>query len=473
MALGTYPLKQRITILRWALPLCLATVTLLYQYWSAHLAHNFYDDTIHYVVEFLFYAAVGPLMIYVALTQLARWVDEKEQAEEHARTSEQRLAAIVAASADAILSLDGEGRIGSWNRGAELIFGYTPREMLGRPLVDLLGGSEAARVEFAWLVEGVSQESFVRGHETTCHDANNQPITVELTATRLGVEADQDQVMSVILRDVTERKRREEEIYQLNASLREQVVERTSELAAKVEELARVNAELQKLDQLRSEFVSLVSHQLRAPLTNMSGAVQAMVEHSAAMDAADQRMLRILEEQIIRMDRLVQDVLNVTRIESGALVLAPEPISLLPLVRQVVDQIHTRSGSRQVQLPTKPGLPLAFADRASVVEVLVNLLDNADKYSPAQEDIIITARADQAAVTLSVRDSGPGLPPKDVERVFEKFHRLDSSDSQAVYGYGLGLYICRRLVEAQGGRIWVENHPEGGAVFSFSLPVAA
>ena len=107
-----------------------------------------------------------------------------------------------------------------------------------------------------------------------------------------------------------------------------------------------------------------------------------------------------------------------------------------------------------------------------MVEILVNLLDNADKYSPRGKEVVIDIRADQTEVVLSVRDFGSGLSPSDLERVFEKFHRADSSDSQPVYGYGLGLYICRRLAEAQGGRIWAENHPNGGAVFSFALPVA-
>ena len=233
MTLANYPLKQRIAVLRWALPATLVAITLLYQYWSSHLAHTFYDDTIHYAVEFMFYATVGPLMLYGALTRLGVWVAEKEQAEKHARTSEQRLAAVAAASADAIVSLNAQGRIESWNRGAELIFGYPSQEMLGRPLLDLLGGSEAAEVEFQWLVAGVRREGFVRGHETTCQDVNGQPVTVELTATHLTDEPGEDLAMSVILRDVTERKRRDEEIRRLNTNLREQVVERTYELAVR------------------------------------------------------------------------------------------------------------------------------------------------------------------------------------------------------------------------------------------------
>jgi signal transduction histidine kinase len=279
--------------------------------------------------------------------------------------------------------------------------------------------------------------------------------------------------MSVILRDITERKRREEEIRRLNASLMDQVAERTRELAAKVEELARTNAELQKLDRMRSEFVSLVSHQLRAPLTNIHGAVEHIEANCPVMNATCTRMLAIMNQQVERLDLLVRDVLNMARIESDTLVLQPEPISVLPVVQQVVEQTRARTAERPIRLPTKPGLPLVFADRDRVMEVLANLLDNADKYSPPGGEVIVDVWADQNEVAVSVRDFGPGLPASDLDRVFEKFYRTDSSDSQPAYGYGLGLYICRRLVEAQGGRIWAENHPEGGAIFAFTLPVAS
>ena len=124
-----------------------------------------------------------------------------------------------------------------------------------------------------------------------------------------------------------------------------------------------------------------------------------------------------------------------------------------------------------IGLPLRPGLPLVFADRDRVAEVLSNLIDNADKYSPREREIMIDVQADQTAVTVAVHDHGRGLPPADVDRVFDKFYRADGSDAQVAYGYGLGLYVCRRLIEAQGGRIWAENAPHGGAVFSFTLPV--
>jgi len=165
--------------------------------------------------------------------------------------------------------------------------------------------------------------------------------------------------------------------------------------------------------------------------------------------------------------------LSTARVESGELVLQLEPFSVLPMVQQVVDERRAGASDRSFRVPIKPGLPLVYADRDRVAEVLTNLLDNADKYSPRGQDITIEVQADQTEVTLSVRDHGRGLPPGDLERVFDKFYRVDGSDSQTTYGYGLGLYVCRQLIEAQGGRIWAENALGGGAIFYFSLPVAS
>lgn len=470
MNLTSRTLKQRVAVLRWTLPFSFAMLAALYQLGPARWVHD-YSHSLHFAVEILFFSTVGPVLAFWALTLVGRWLDEKERVEQQARASERRLASITAASADAILSLDAQGRIESWNHGAELIFGYTSDEMRGRPLPELLGGGPA-EVEFRWLVERVRQEAFLRGHETTCRDAEGRQVAVELTATLLTGENGQYLGMSVILRDVTERRRREEEIRRLNASLQAHVAEQTRELAEKVEELARANADLQKLDRMRSEFVSLVSHQIRAPLTNMRGAVEHIEANWPVMNATGIRMLTILNQQIERLDRLVRDVLSAARVESGDLALQAEPISVLPIVQQVAEQVRARAIDRPFSLPTKPGLPLVFADRDRLAEILSNLLDNADKYSPLGQQVVIEARADESEVTLSVRDSGRGLLPSDLDRIFDKFYRADSSDSQAAYGYGLGLYVCRRLLEAQGGRIWAENHPDGGAVFSFTLPVA-
>ncbi len=471
MQAANHTLRQRVALLRWALPAVLVILTAYYELGPAHLL---LQDNLHDPIdlEVFLYGVFSPLLAFWVLTLIGRWLDKTERAEKQARTSDRRLAAIMSASADAILGLDATGHIEAWNRGAELLFGYEVNQMRGQPFFNLFGRGEAGEVEFRWLSQNVAQNGYVRGHETTCRDRLSHEVAVELTATYLTDETNQPLGMSVILRDVTERKHRDEEIRRLNASLSEQVTERTHELAEKVEELARANTELQKLDQTRSEFVSLVSHQIRAPLTNMRGAAERMQTNCDVINPTCSRMFIILQQQADRLDGLVRDVLSAARLEAGELVLHSEPISVLPVVQQVVEQTRARKTDRAFHLPLRPGLPLVLADRDRVAEVLSNLIDNADKYSPREQAIAIDVQADQTEVTIAVRDHGRGLLPADVDRVFDKFYRSDSSDAQAAYGYGLGLYVCRRLIETHGGRIWAENAVDGGAIFSFTLPVA-
>ncbi|HZY43807.1 MAG TPA: ATP-binding protein, partial [Anaerolineae bacterium] len=444
-----HTLQQRVASLRWILPIILIVLTAIYELGPGHLLQSKPNDPVD--IEILLYGVVSPLLAFWTLTLIGRWLEKTDRAEKQAQAIDRRLASILSASADAILVLDPEGRIDTWNRGAEELFGYSTQQIKGQPLSDLFGKTEAALIEVQWLKQTVQKAGFVRGYETTCHEIDGRALAIELTATRLTDEQSQPIGMSVILRDVTERKRREEEIYRLNTNLSEQVADRTRELAQKVEELARANVELQKLDQMRTEFVSLVSHQLRAPLTNMRGATERMLDQCGAINATCSRMFSVLDQQVDRLDRLVQDVLSATRIEAGELTLQSEPISVLPIVQQIVDQTRSRHDARSIHLPTKPGLPLVFADRDRVAEVLANLLDNADKYSPHDREIDIDVQADQTEVTITVRDFGKGLPPNDLDRIFDKFYRADNSDAQAAYGYGLGLYVCRRLIEAQGG----------------------
>jgi PAS domain S-box-containing protein len=471
MTLTSLNFRQRIALLRWAFPLFLVFSVVVYQLVVASWVHDRFGENTHYMAEILFYATLGPLLTYWIMTNITQWMDQKEQAEMMAHASEERLATITNASADVILSLDQGGKIESWNRGAVLVLGYEPEEIIGQEFPILMEGQQNAEVELRWLEKKVQQDGYVRGHETICRDIEQRSVNVELTATRLSDEHGDSAGMSVILRDITNRKQREQEINRLNENLNLQVADRTRELNEKVNELAVANRELQKLDQLRSEFVSLVSHQLRAPLTNMSGAVQRIRDGCDVIKPRCIQLLDIIDQQNAHLNRMVQDILDTARIEAGELTIQTEPVSIYPLIQQVVDQVRARSARRTIHLHDKPGLPLVYADRDRITEVITNLLDNADKYSPPKGDIYVEVRANQTEVISSIRDDGPGVSDAELERIFEKFYRTDSSDSQTAYGYGLGLYVCRQLVEAQGGRIWAENYPGGGLMFSFSLPV--
>ena len=266
-------LRQRIATMRWLLSLIWIAGVVIYQLVVAAWVQDRFDEGTHYLVEILFYGSVGPLIAFWFLVRIDNQLKEMERVEKKAQTMEKRLASITHISADAILSLDAAGRIAAWNPGAESLFGFLEEQVLGQPLSALMGGGQAAEAEFRWIDETVRREGFLRGHEGVCYDAQEKPVHVELTAMPLSDEKGDFLGLFLIFRDISSRKQREEEIRRLNDQLNIQVAERTRELDEKISQLARANADLQKLDQTRTEFVSLVSHQLRAPLTNMSGAV--------------------------------------------------------------------------------------------------------------------------------------------------------------------------------------------------------
>jgi PAS domain S-box-containing protein len=461
---------SQVAVLRWVLPAGFALLSIVYQFGIARFVQHQFGETTHYVIEVLFYGTLGPLLLYASLRYIDRSLKEKYAAENQARTIQNRLASITLASADAIIGVDVSGAIETWSTGAKELFGAPSEEMIGQPFADLF--SCPARDNLAAVWAAVLREGSIRGQEFTCVNAREEDFLVELTAVRINDNTGVSLGMSVILRDITQRKRREQEIHRLNASLQEQVSERTRELAEKVEELALANEELRRIDRDRSEFVALVVHQIRAPLTNLKGAITRM-QSGCGQDAVPcSRMFNIIDQQASRLDRLVRTVLDAANIEAGEMVLYQEPVSVLPVIQMVADQIRTRKDDRPLRIAAAPGLSLAYADHDRVAEILSNLLDNADKYTPAGNEILIEACQDDHEIRVSIRDHGPGILPRDLENIFEKLYRADSSESRSAYGFGLGLYVCKRLVEAHGGRIWAENAPDEGAIFSFTLPVA-
>jgi signal transduction histidine kinase len=275
--------------------------------------------------------------------------------------------------------------------------------------------------------------------------------------------------LSWLIRNLLVQEQAEAEIRHLNATLEQQVEERTRSLQQTYEELEEKNRELQTLDQLKSEFVSLVSHELRAPLTNINGGIELLLS-GQELSPHCRDTLGILGEQSQRLTNLVETILSISAIEARRWPLTPGPVALPPLVRTVARAMMPRAGLRRIQWRGVDDLPFAWADEDSVAQVLTNLLDNAIKHSPEGSDIAVDAEATGDEVRIAVDDEGPGIPPEERERVFDRFHRLDSRDNRKVYGHGLGLYMARLLLEAQDGRIWVEGDHGQGTRFVISLP---
>lgn len=284
--------------------------------------------------------------------------------------------------------------------------------------------------------------------------------------------------LSWITDQLKEKEKAEARIRQLNRELEQRVAQRTEELAQAYAELQErnealeaANEELKELDQLKSDFVSMVSHELRAPLTNINGSIELMLS-SNQMDPEVQRtMLRIIGEQSARLTRLVQGILNVSRIEARKLETHPERVSVSPLMEKVIRNLSQGEENHDFRLPDEQ-LPTVWADPDRLEEILANLIDNAVKYSPGGGTIELSARKSDDRLIISVSDPGVGIPAKELDKIFEKFHRVDRGDARSTYGHGLGLYISKRLIEAHGGDIWVESKVSQGSTFSFTLPLA-
>jgi signal transduction histidine kinase len=280
-------------------------------------------------------------------------------------------------------------------------------------------------------------------------------------------------VLGIVRTWVEQKEQAEAEVYRLNIELQQRVEERTHELRVKAEELTAANERLQELDQLKSEFVSLVSHELSAPLTNVRSAIELMERDCPALNTTCTQMFDIVGEQIKRLGRLVDDVLNVSRIEAGGLSLTYTAVDINQTAERAVNDIAARQTGHVFRRLGSVIHTWVWADADRLYDVVANLMDNAAKYSPPHSEVVLEVHTEGREAVISVSDSGPGIPLEEHRHIFEKFHRLDSGDAKETYGYGLGLYLCRCLVEAMNGRIWVESEPGQGASFRFALPLIA
>jgi two-component system, OmpR family, sensor histidine kinase KdpD len=222
-------------------------------------------------------------------------------------------------------------------------------------------------------------------------------------------------------------------------------------------------------DEMKTALLRAVSHDLRTPLSSIKASVSGLRQADAAYTEDDRaELLAAIEEESDRLDRLVGNLLEASRLEAGAVTLHKDPQDLRELVREVVDRLQPMLADREVKLSIPEDLPLVAGDYAQIDHVLTNLLENAARHTPAGTPVAVRLSSDSDEVRVEVADRGPGVRPEDRERVFLPFERGPTR----VGGTGLGLAIARGLVEAHGGRLWVDEAPGGGARFTFSLPLA-
>ncbi len=231
---------------------------------------------------------------------------------------------------------------------------------------------------------------------------------------------------------------------------------------------------LRQLEQAKSEFVSTVSHELRTPLTSIKAYTATLLRDDVEFDEGTQKnFLHVIEEETDRLTRLISDVLDVSRIESGKLSLKFRDFDFIKLLGIVVEKIQSHSRDHSITIMAPDNLTPVNADPDKIEQVLMNLLDNAVKYSPAGGRVEVVVKEYANKLECSVRDNGVGIPPEHLSKIFEKFQRVDNPATRGIGGTGLGLYISRSIVEAHGGTIWAESDPGKGSVFRFTLPLAS
>lgn len=231
--------------------------------------------------------------------------------------------------------------------------------------------------------------------------------------------------------------------------------------------------EIRNIERMKTAFVSTVSHELRTPLTSIKGFISTLLadtegyyDHTTQLE-----FYQIIDQECDRLTRLISDLLNVSRIEAGrALELNPQPLPLAPLVEKAVNVQRSYTKGHVLVTDVEDSLPVIMADSDKVDQILTNLTNNAIKYSPNGGTVTVKVRKDGTGIVCSISDHGMGIPVEHLPKVFERFHRVDNRDTRKVGGTGIGLYLVKHLVEAHGGKIWVESEVGKGSSFIFTLP---
>ena len=236
------------------------------------------------------------------------------------------------------------------------------------------------------------------------------------------------------------------------------------------------------IERMKDEFISVVSHELRTPLTSIHSSLKILATGKlGSLSTQGERMLKIADEQTERLVHLVNNVLDLQRIQSGKITMNKQACQAQELMVEAVQAMKTLAQEQDIQLSVRASDFVVWADRDYIVQTLTNLVSNAIKFSPSNSTVVLSARINPqqksqrqqrsgSYITFAVRDRGQGIPQDELETIFERFQQVDSSDSRKKGGTGLGLAICRQIVEGHGGQIWAESCLEQGSTFYFTLP---
>lgn len=408
--------------------------------------------------------------------------------------SEERLRTLINAMPDFVCFKDGQGRWLEANTFTQRLFRLGPAEYLGRTDRELardLPGFRGTFIESAISDDLAWHAARMYRGEQAILDLDNTPRMFDIIKVPLFQADGSRRGIVTVGRDITKQRETSAALAKFNRKLESLVTERTAALEEKASELEQANARLLELDALKSSFVSSVSHEVRTPLTSILGFTRLierdfhkhflpLVQDSRVLAAKGNRIvanLRVIDREGDRLKRLINDFLDLAKIEYGSLRWQDAWISVGELCGQVADAVQGMFSERPglaFVLDLAPGLPELWIDPDRMQQVLFNLVGNAVKFTPAGSITLHVSPETDRSLHLAVSDTGIGIAPQDLERIFDKFHQVQQNPATVDQprGTGLGLTICRQIVQHYGGAIWAESEPGQGSTFHITLPVA-
>jgi PAS domain S-box-containing protein len=365
-----------------------------------------------------------------------------------------QLATIVESSDDAIISTTLDGIVTSWNKGAQRIYGYSADEITGHPISFLIPPDHVD--EEPKILDRIKSGERVEHYETVRVRKDGKLIDVSLSISPIKDASGKVIGASKIARDITDRKRLEEQLRRKN------------------EELEGQNLRVQEANRLKSEFLANMSHELRTPLNSIIGFTELMHDGKVGpLNANQKEYMGDILTSSGHLLQLINDVLDLSKVESGKMEFRPEVLDLSRTISEVRDILRTLSGSKRISIAMEisPDLGQVELDPAKLKQVLYNYLSNALKFTPEGGHVTVRTLAEGPdRLRLEVEDTGIGIRSEDIGRLFVEFQQLDASSAKKYPGTGLGLSLTKRMIEAQGGEVGVRSTPGQGSTFFAVLP---
>lgn len=390
--------------------------------------------------------------------------------------SKEHLTKIINTSADMIMVTDRDGYITECNYAGENMLGYKRTELIGTRASEYWGSPEERRR----VVERLSQEGKITNYETRLRRKDGRYIDISLSIAVLMDDSGNMSGTVGISKDITEKKRYEEDLRLLNEKLEDKVIERTGELEA-------ANRELEKSNKLKSQFIANMSHELRTPLNSIIGFSETLLELPVGnLNEKQERYIHRIYSSGKHLLHLINNLLDLAKIEAGRFSLVYEEFRLSSVIEDAVSVVEPLAKKKELSVSYKvdEAIGTVTADKVKFKQILYNLLSNAVKFTPERGAISLDAglltgqeceaygiNSSQKLMRISVKDTGIGISPEDMDKIFDEFEQADSSFTRRHEGTGIGLSLTKKLVEMHGGLIWAESAAGEGSTFSFIIPV--